>query len=189
MAMLSAVLTALCAAPSPVANVNITMYSGRWYQTFGSLAVQTLMEAGGHCVTADYGPVAGRADVVKVRNTCSVFGHNGGVTGYAIANPDGSGTLDVHLGPSANPTSAGEYKSTNYIIFGLGPVVDGRYDYTLITDPTGFGLFVLTRNVTRFASRYESAVLDILKEKGFTGFLNRPRRTQQDEKCKYSPPG
>ena len=29
----------------------------------------------------------------------------------------------------------------------------------------------------------------LLKEKGFTGFLNRPRRTQQDEKCKYSPPG
>ena len=182
--------------PIPVA-VNISQYAGRWYQMYGSATVQWTFEVGGNCVTADYAHWPPRADVITVTNTVQPGGRPVRVSGYAVASPlpvpcappcEQPGTLDVVLGPpgqGADPSQAGEFNSTNYLIFGLGPIVEGLYDYALVSDPRGESLYVLARDVARWEV-YDEAVLTLLSEMNFTGFLNRPRKTRQDN-CTYTP--
>ena len=177
-------------APPAVISLNVSQYVGRWYQVYGSATVQWTMEVGGHCVTADYAISAARDDVVTVQNAVNVLGHGVKVTGYGIVNPSHAGELDVFLGPPGhgpNPSKAGKFQRTNYLVFGLGPVVDKYYDYSLVSDPTGMTLYVLARNVSRFHLLYDTNVLSTLKDLNFTSFLNRPRKTDQD-KCTYVPP-
>ena len=73
--------------PNPVSELHVTAYLGRWYQTHASITVkvqpveditgippelplrfpvQDTMELGGRCVTADYGAMANRTDVITV---------------------------------------------------------------------------------------------------------------------------
>ena len=112
------------------------------------------------------------------------------VSGYAVANPAHAGELEVVLGRpghGADPATAGTFNSTNYLVFGLGPVIDEHYDYALVSDPTGTSLYMLARNVSRFAKKYEKALLEQVKQDGFTSVLSKPRKTNQAG-CTYSPP-
>ena len=176
--------------PPAVSTLNVSQYVGRWYQVYGSASVKWTMEAGGHCVTADYAFSATRDDVVTVQNAVSILGRPVKVNGYGILNPKQAGELDVFLGPPGHgpdPSSAGKFKKTNYLVFDLGPKVGEYYDYSLVTDPTGITLYVLARNVSRFYQLYDTEVLSTLKDLNFTSFLNKPRKTSQDG-CKYVPP-
>ena len=176
--------------PPAVQSLNVSKYVGRWYQVYGSASVKWTMEAGGHCVTADYAFSANRDDVVTVQNAVSILGRPVKVNGYGILNPKHAGELDVFLGPPGHgpdPSSAGKFKKTNYLVFDLGPQVGQYYDYSLVTDPTGITLYVLARNVSRFYQLYDAEVLSTLKDLNFTSFLNKPRKTSQDG-CKYVPP-
>lgn len=180
------------AAPPPVvAALNVSQYVGRWYQVYGSATVIWTMEVGGHCVTADYA-TTGRSDVLSVQNAVRVpiVGVPVKVNGYAVVNPACAGELDVTLGAPGHgpdPASAGQFKSTNYMVVRLGPVVESAYDYAVVSDPKALSLYVLARNVSRFAAQYEASVLKELKKLKFTSFLTRPRKTNQ-ENCKYVPP-
>lgn len=186
-----ALLTATTAAgPPAVTSLNVSQYTGRWYQMYASATVKWSFEVGGNCVTADYAGYGTRADEITVANTVSVLGHNTRVQGYAVANPAHAGELDVVLGApghGADPSTAGKFNSTNYLVFGLGPVVDQRYDYALVSDPTGSSLYMLAREISRFHEQYEQKLLEQVKQLGFTGVLNKPRKSNQ-EGCSYSPP-
>jgi len=176
-------------APPAVVSLNVSQYVGRWYQVFGSASVEWTMEAGGHCVTADYAVSTTRNDVVSVQNAVNILGVPVKVTGYGIVSPLRAGELDVFLGPPGHgpkPSSAGKFQRTNYLVFGLGPVLNGLYEYALVSDPTAITLYVLARNVSRFFEKYEPEVLDTLQHFNFTSFLNRPRKTNQNN-CKYIP--
>merc|ERR1712026_523637 len=140
-----------------------TAYLGRWYQTYASSTVKNTFEAGGNCVTADYGAVEGRSDVITVKNSNLALGLPVSISGYAIANPSQAGEFQV----------------------GLGPIVDGKYDYALVSDPKQATLYVLVRDVDRFKKQYESDVLDSLTKLGFTSTSNKPLATRQDG-CKYN---
>ena len=105
---------------------------------------------------------------------------------YAVANPARAGELEVALaGPGRLPALKAFHK-TNYLVFGLGPVVNGLYDYALVTDPSQLSLYVLTRDLERFEAAYDSDVLEILRKAGFTSFVNKPRKTPQ-RGCTYTP--
>jgi lipocalin len=169
----------------PVSDLQATAYLGRWYQTYASSTVKNTFEAGGNCVTADYGAVEGRSDVITVKNSNLALGLPVSISGYAIANPSQAGEFQVNLGPFANPSKPSAYSTTNYLVFGLGPIVDGKYDYALVSDPKQATLYVLVRDVDRFKKQYESDVLDSLTKLGFTSASNKPLATRQDG-CKYN---
>lgn len=175
-----------------VSSLNTTLYAGRWYQVYGSHClpiVHRCLELGGQCVTADYGRLT-RADVLTVQNAVMI--PDAGVikvNGYAIVNPRHAGELSVHLGPpshSPDPAKPREFRSSNYAVIGLGPVVADAYDYALIADGS-LGWYVLARNTSRFEARYEAAVLQQLEELNFTRFFMRPSKTNQTN-CEYAPP-
>merc|ERR1719235_2463301 len=102
------------------------------------------MELGGNCVIADYALYNGRKDEITVANTCHPLGKEVKVTGYAVANPKQAGVLEVALGPpghGADPSKAKPFAAANYLIASLGPIVDGKYDYSIVTDPGQLSLY------------------------------------------------
>jgi len=76
------------------------------------------------------------------------------------------------------------FVTANYIIMELGPVVDGKYEYSLITGGKS-ELFVLARDKRRFEDKYQKSVLEKLARWGFTGKAVPYATSQKD--CTYRP--
>lgn len=170
------VLTGLASSswtPSPVPEVNVSMYYGRWYQVYSDLAVVATFENSSYCVIADYASNPNGTISVENRETnYNVNGPERRILGWAdTADPSKPGELTVHL----QTTQFG----APYWILDLGPVVNGLYDYSVVSDPFLLTLFVLTRNITRFADVYDRNVTANLRSLGFTNFLNTPIPTVQ----------
>jgi len=138
-------------------------------------------------VTADYN-VTDFDDVVSVRNVVRAV--NGAVPiavdGYAIQDPNIEGALDVRLGPSADPSNPAPFQSGDaYWILDVGPINSvGQYDYAVVSDSRQATLYVLVRDPVVFEVKYERDVLQTLEDQGFTGVLNSPIKTNQ-ENCEY----
>ena len=67
-----------------------------------------------------------------------------------------------------------------YWVIELGPIYDGMYDYSIVSDNVQLSLFVLTRNVSRFYKEYDETVLVSLDDFGFNKFYNEPIEIEQD---------
>lgn len=176
--------------PAPVSKLDVPAYLGRWFQMYASFNVKYTFELGGNCVTADYGPTA-EPGVLSVLNTVRPLlpfhAQQVRITGFAKQSPvpDMQGALSVVLGPGATEPAAVAFTPPgNYWIIRLGPIVNGKYDWAIVSDDTQSQLYVLTRDVDRFYTEYEDYVLELLHELGFTSFFNRPRETNQID-CNY----
>lgn len=89
------------------------------------------------------------------------------------------GELTVHFDSSdAFPFDA------PYWVVELGPVVDGKYDYAIVSDNFSAFLFVLARNPDSFRTKYQADVLSHLTDMGFTG-ISKPIETYQKSDCVY----
>ena len=138
-------------------------------------------------MTAEYN-VTDFDDVVSVRNIVRPL--NGDVpiaiNGYAIQDPEVEGALDVRLGPFADPSEPAAFRSGDaYWILDVGPINSaGQYDYAVVSDSNQSTLYVLVRDPVTFEAEYERDVLQTLEDQGFTGLLNRPIKTNQ-ENCNY----
>jgi apolipoprotein D and lipocalin family protein len=159
-----------------VASLNINQYVGTWYQVYGDRFVMSTFERGGRCITANYELVG--ANNISVHN--SQLDANGNVQeifGYAyISDQNKPGQLTVNLDGHGNAP---------YWIYELGPVVNGLYDYAIVSDPTKTSLFVLTRDVNHFYDQYENLVLQNLRALKFSGLRNKPVKTDQTN-CHYT---
>lgn len=71
-----------------------------------------------------------------------------------------------------------------YWILELGPVVDGLYDYAIVSDSASAFLFVLARDVARYNAKYDAQVQESLKTMGFTG-ITAPIAMYQGKDCVY----
>jgi lipocalin len=163
---------------SPVTDLNTTQYYGRWYQAFSDLAVEATFENNSYCVTADYAPNPnGTISVDNRERNDNVTGPMRRILGWAdVPDPSKPGQLQVHLQTT-------EFAAP-YWVYALGPVVNGLYDYSVVSDNLRFTLFVLTRNLTRFARDYNTQVLSFLNASGFTRLWNFPVATVQGG-CRY----
>lgn len=74
-----------------------------------------------------------------------------------------------------------------YWVIDLGPIVEGKYDWSVVSVPFGTSLYILARNVDTFRSQYESQVLEDVKKKGFKYPFNKPLPTYQSSDCDYAP--
>lgn len=193
--------TLALAVPQPVAELDEAAYLGRWFQTYASFTVKWTFELGGNCVTADYGPTDVTAEegirgvTVSVLNTVRLFPNlrlflpnlftGVKIRGFAVQSPTAEGALQVSLGPFANDPAAATFSAPgNYWIIALGPIVEAKYDWAVVSDSDQGTLYILTRDVERFQSEYEADVLAMVQDMGFTGFFNKPLPTNQ-EGCMY----
>ena len=150
-------------------------YLGRWYQMYRDLAIDITFENSSYCVTADYGLNPNNTiSVLNKERYLNITGELSEVYGWASQdNETEQGQLTVHLQTAPFPAP--------YWIYALGPdTYNGSlYEWSIVSDPLKFTLFVLARNVTDFYNNYDSQVLDLLNDFNFTGILNTPIKTQQ----------
>lgn len=162
---------------SQVTELNRTLYLGRWYQIYADLAVDVTFENSSLCDIADYGLYPnGSISVWNRERQYNVSGPEREIFGWAeTVDSSKPGELTVHL----QTTGFG----APYWVYQLGPVEDDEYQYSIVSDPLKFTLFVLARNVSRFFEVWNENVSSWLKSNGFTEFWNNPVLTVQ-EGCK-----
>jgi len=187
------------AAPEPLTDVNLEAYLGRWYQTHASLTVKYTFELGGNCVTADYGlpedfaPAEGENSVITVTNEgrprfaryipkfiLNFFK----IQGFAAQSLDFDGALSVQFFGGDDPSEVAFDAPGNYWIVALGEIKNGLYSWSVVTNASQNQLYILVRDVADFRANDQAAVLDMVREMGFTKPLNRARATNQDG-CNY----
>jgi lipocalin len=163
-----------------VATLDIESYIGLWYQVYADSLVYSTIEPDAQCVTALYGlRDDGKISVHNYQTTGSPDSGMDTIDGYAyVVDPAEPGQLKVHF--DVNSADA------PYWVLSLGPKnADGLYDYSIVSDPFKAYLFVLTRNVETFKSKYEDAVLKELEDLGFNKKYNSPIATYQESDCVY----
>ena len=165
-------------AGAQVADLNRTNYLGRWYQMYADAFVDLTFENSSYCVTADYGIYPNNTiSVLNRERQFNVSGAERRVLGWAdVADPSKPGELTVHLQTAPFPAP--------YWVYQLGPIVNDLYEYSIVSDPDKLTLFVLARNVSTFREKYDANVTEYLKHQGFSGLLNTPIPTVQDN-CTY----
>lgn len=160
-----------------VKTLDLESYDGRWYQIYGNNFDQ-LFEKFASCITADYGLIPnGNVSVINSQYEEGRIVQIEGYAYYSSTNKNPSlfpGQLTVHLD--------GVSHDSPYWIYDLGPVIDGEYEWAIVSDPVMLSLFVLARNVEKFYENYNSQVLDILKDYGFNDLV-----TVSHNNCEYAP--
>ncbi|CAH1802222.1 unnamed protein product [Owenia fusiformis] len=163
---------------TPVPELDLPKYLGRWYQMYTSPVVLNTFERDAVCVYAEYAlrPDGKSISVFNANRVKVPTGPPKNITGYAtLTDQPGYLMVKFPVAPVAAP----------YIVIKLGPVVNGEYQYSVVTDNFKASLFVLARDVQEFYAKYNAEVLPFLKAEGFTNFLNKPVKTNQDPTCIY----
>jgi len=161
-----------------VTTLDVNAYLGLWYQTYSDNIAIAVTQPGGQCVTAKYGSRPdGFLSVHNYDRLNSPTGTVDTIDGYAY--PDGSkvaGQLSVHL--------EGTAFDAPYWVLALGPVVNGQYEWSIVSDNLSKFLFVLARNVNTYYAKYDVQVQAKLFSLGFTG-TKAPIKTHQGSDCLY----
>lgn len=142
-----------------VSELDISKYVGHWYQMYGAPFDYTF-QGYGKCITADYRVLsAGNVSVlnsqISKKNELQTIG---GYAYYEYKNQPGK--LTVHLD--------GTPKDFPYWVVKLGEVVDGEYQYSVITTPSELAMWVLARDIDVFAKKYDAEVRQYLDSNNFT---------------------
>lgn len=159
----------------PVDKVDLTMYTGRWFQIYKN-HFDMLFQGEGTCSVADY-----KLDNDKIQVLNSQLDKDGSVNeieGSAYyKDEDTGGKLTLSLNGIPKPMP--------YWIIELGPIVNNEYEYSIISDDKRISLFVLARNVKTFYEKYDKKVQETLKNIGFNKNVNKPLVMSQ-EHCDYT---
>ncbi|CAH1786651.1 unnamed protein product [Owenia fusiformis] len=164
--------------PATVDRVEIPKYLGRWYQVYYNSNLRNSFLRNAVCITADYGAI--NATTISVLNSNRIMTPNGPldqIAGFGYKT-DTEGQLLVELSGVPLPAP--------YWILKLGPVLNGQYQYSIVSDPIRFTLFVLARDPQDFAERYDREVLSYLEGEQFTDVGNRPERVYSGRDCLFA---
>ena len=74
-------------------------------------------------------------------------------------------------------------------MFKLGPAVEGKYQYSLVTDgQDARQIYVLSRDPKRFYELYDVEVQEYVALNGFTGPVKAPYTVPHPAECVYPSP-
>ena len=151
-----------------VDELDLTKYDGFWYQVYGD-NFNKLFQGNGKCSTAQYKLLDDEVSVVN--SQIDENNEKDEITGYAYYKDDDCcGYLTVLL--DGTPEAP-------YWVLELGPIVNEKYDYSIVSDNRALSLYVLARDVNRFYESYYTMVLDSLNEFGFNKKYNEPKIMNQ----------
>ena len=175
--------TQMTSVPDTVDNLDVSSFIGLWYQMYGNKFVFATTSPDSYCATAKYWlNTNGTIGVHNYQTTGSPEGTVATVDGYAYyKSPEAAaaepGQLMLHfdIAPSDGP----------YWVLALGPIVNGYYEWTVVSDPTMLSLFIMARDAATFHAKYEEDVLKLVESIGFTSPYNKPVALYQGPKCSY----
>jgi lipocalin len=166
--------------PATVPELDIKAYSGFWLQAYANQNVMESIERDVVCSAAYYTlEEDGSIGVHNSGNYDSPDGPPSGVTGKATQpDPAYPGRLVV---------SFEGFPGGSYWILGLGPVVGGQYEWSIVSGRSQEDLFILARNLDEFETKYADDVLAMVHDMGFNEEQTKPIKSVQ-EGCQYPPP-
>ncbi|XP_038066723.1 uncharacterized protein LOC119736785 [Patiria miniata] len=163
-----------------VSELDLKAYVGRWYQPYQNRWTKiTNFDLDSVCTTADY----------KIINQTFVSVYNAGREGW----PEGKRRDIAGFAYIPDPSKPGRLKvvlegvpaAGDYLIIKIGPIIDGQYQYAVVTSSGDRALYVLARNPISFLDKYAEEVLKFLDENGYQGFLKKPQPLLQATNCGY----
>jgi apolipoprotein D and lipocalin family protein len=158
---------------STISEMDVNKYLGDWYQVYGS-PTNILFQGYGKCITAEYGLSEDNTNVSVINSQINKDDELEQIFGYAYyKNISEPGKLSVHLD--------GVPVDSPYWIVRLGEVIDGIYQYSIITTPSGVSLWVLARDIDLFFVNYDAEILQYLTENNF-----KYVEIEHDENCVYN---
>jgi len=141
-----------------ISSINVDNYLGHWLQVYEA-PTNVIFQGYGTCITADYG-LLDNGDISVLNSQLDENKKLEQISGYGYyKNFSEPGKLTVHLD--------GVPVDSPYWIVKLGEVKDNQYQYTIITNPSGISLWVLTRNVDEFKKLYDKEVVEFLEQYNF----------------------
>jgi len=142
-----------------VRELDVTKYTGHWYQVYGA-PFDFTFQGYGKCITADYA-VLPCGNVSVLNKQLSMTNEPQEIGGYAYyEHKFQPGKLTVHLN--------GTPIDSPYWVVKLGEIVDNQYQYSVITTPTNLAMWVLARDTEVFSNKYDGEVRDYLDANNFT---------------------
>jgi lipocalin len=66
------------------------------------------------------------------------------------------------------------HAGSNYWVLAVGPMDGEQFEWAVMSDPLSLSLWVLGRNVSTFNNKYKTEVLNLLKERNFADWWNKP---------------
>jgi len=141
-----------------ISSINVDNYLGHWLQVYQA-PTNVIFQGYGTCITADYG-LLDNGYISVLNSQLDENKELEQISGYGYyKNISEPGKLTVHLD--------GVPVDSPYWIVKLGEVKDNQYQYTIITNPSGISLWVLTRNVDEFKKLYDKEVVEFLEQYNF----------------------
>ena len=134
-----------CGNFTTVTELDLNKYIGHWHQVYAA-PFDYVFQGYGKCITADY-QVIGTNNVSVLNAQYNRDNEYQEIKGYAfykdVSKP---GQLSVVLDGVATVAP--------YWVLKLGNIVNGNYQYSIISVPYGPSLWVLSRNVLQFFKLY-----------------------------------
>jgi lipocalin len=150
-------ITSKLLAPT-ITQLDLNAYLGHWNQIYGA-PTNFIFQGYGTCITADYG-LLNNGYISVLNSQLDENKQIEKINGYAYyKNASETGKLSVYL--------EGVGIDSPYWIVKLGEVVDGQYQYSIITTPSGVSLWVLARDIDRFNQMYKAEVESFLETYSF----------------------
>jgi lipocalin len=157
--------------PDVVNELDVEQYLGNWYQIYGA-PTNIIFQGYGECLTAEYG-LLDNGDVSVLNSQINSDYELEQISGYAYyTNTSEPGKLSVHLD--------GVPVDSPYWVVKLGEELNGQYQYSIISVPSGVSLWVLARNIEDFYDKYDEEVKEYLNENSF-----KYETIIQDDSCEY----
>ena len=157
--------------PDVVSELDIEKYLGNWYQIYGA-PTNVIFQGYGECLTAEYG-LLNNGDVSVLNSQINSDYELEQISGYAYyTNTSEPGKLSVHLD--------GVPVDSPYWVVKLGEELNGQYQYSIISVPSGVSLWVLARNIEDFYDKYDEEVNEYLNENSF-----KYETIIQNDSCEY----
>lgn len=157
--------------PDVVSELDVEKYLGNWYQIYGA-PTNVIFQGYGECLTAEYG-LLDNGDVSVLNSQINSNDELEQISGYAYyTNTSEPGKLSVHLD--------GVPVDSPYWVVKLGEELNGQYQYSIISVPSGVSLWVLARNIEDFYDKYDEEVNEYLNENSF-----KYETIIQDDSCEY----
>ena len=146
--------------------IEISKYTGRWYQVLANPFSYYTTESGGSCVIADYAQLDDLS--ISVLNSEVVKGKPKSIRAVGtVVNPSEPSKLTVKF---ENIPFNG-----TYWIYEIGPEENQKYQYSIVSDDQKFSLFVLVRDLETYTSIYEPKIRTHLSDLGFTSLVPTPQ--------------
>lgn len=165
-----------------VSDINLNMYTGKWFQAATSRSTKLLGTGIDFSnVTANYQCIDNcKSNNISVFNEgFDNFGRYTSIKGFSYCEDNNlPGKRKVIFEKIPFPG--------NYWIVKLGPIVNCQYDYAIVSGPvtdnigTRFSLYVLCRNVNKYEEKYEKEVKQWCVDNGFKYYWNEYVKTKQN---------